>query len=158
VLQLNKINRRCRDCKEVKLFIFFDRTEKRRQCLKCKTAQAVHRVNRSPKSYIRNLVVQLRYSRKKQGHKWDVTKKEIYQLYLKQGGKCALSGVEMTHVRTHDVKGDTNISIDRIDPEGLYVLANIQLVCKRVNYMKHNKDQKTFLNWVGLIYNNSNND
>jgi len=115
-------------------------------------------VNRSPKSYIRNLVVQLRYSRKKQGHKWAVTKKEIYELFLKQEGKCALSGVKMTHVRTHDVKGDTNISIDRIDPEGLYVLANIQLVCKRVNYMKHNKDQKTFLNWVGLIYNNSNNE
>ncbi len=158
MLQLNKINRRCVDCKKVKLFIFFDQKHKRRQCLKCKTAQAVHRVNRSPKSYIRNLIVQLRYSRKKQGHKWDIGKKEIYQLYLNQEGKCALSGVEMTHVRTHAEIGETNISIDRIDPEGQYVISNIQLVCKRVNYMKHNKDQKTFLNWVSLIYNNSNND
>lgn len=158
MLQLHKINRRCSDCKKVKLFIFFDQKHKRRQCLKCKTAQAVHRVNRSPKSYIRNLVVQLRYSRKKQGHKWDIGKKEIYQLYLNQEGKCALSGVEMTHFRTNKEEGDTNISIDRIDPEGQYVISNIQLVCKRVNYMKHNKDQKTFLNWVSLIYNNSNND
>jgi len=64
----------------------------------------------------------------------------------------------MTHFRTHEVEGDTNISIDRIDPAGLYVIMNIQLVCKRVNYMKHNKDQKTFLKWISLIYNNSNND
>jgi hypothetical protein len=158
VLQLHKINRRCKDCGKVKLLIFFDRTQKRRQCLKCKKAQAEHRISRTPKSYIRNLVVQLRYSRKKQGHKWDISKEEVYKLYLKQGGKCALSGVEMTHIRTHDVEGDTNISIDRIDPEGLYDIDNIQLVCKRVNFMKHNNNQKNFLNWVGLIYNNTNNE
>ena len=64
----------------------------------------------------------------------------------------------MTHIRTHDVEGDTNISIDRIDPEGLYDIENIQLVCKRVNFMKHNNNQKNFLNWVGLIYNNTNNE
>jgi len=88
----------------------------------------------------------------------DISKEEVYKLYLKQGGKCALSGVEMTHIRTHDVEGDTNISIDRIDPEGLYDIENIQLVCKRVNFMKHNNNQKNFLNWVGLIYNNTNNE
>jgi len=158
VLQLHKINRRCSDCKKVKLLIFFDKTQKRRQCLKCKKSQAEHRINRTPKNYVRNLVVQLRYSRKKQGHKWDISKEEVYKLYLKQGGKCALSGVEMTHIRTHDVEGDTNISIDRIDPEGLYNIENIQLVCKRVNFMKHNNNQKNFLNWVGLIYNNTNNE
>jgi hypothetical protein len=103
-------------------------------------------------------VTQLRYSRKKQGYDWKITADQIKDLHEQQKGLCAISGVAMTHFRTHSEEGDSNISIDRIDPEGLYVIKNIQLVCKRVNYMKHNKDQKTFLNWIGLIYNNTNNE
>ena len=127
-------------------------------CQSCKAQKRVDRINANPKNYIGNLVTQLRYSRKKEGHVWDITPQQIHDLYLKQKGFCALSGVEMTHFRTHDEAGEKNISIDRIDPEGLYAITNIQLVCKRVNYMKHNKDQKDFLNWVTLIYNNTNNE
>lgn len=152
------ILKRCGLCKKLKTINKFDFSYTRTYCQKCKSLRRIRSINASPKSYIGNLVTQLKYSRKKQGHKWNLTASQIWDIYEKQDGKCALSGVQMTHFRTHGEEGEANISIDRIDPEGLYVLANIQLVCKRVNYMKHNKDQKTFLNWVGLIYNNSNND
>lgn len=67
-------------------------------------------------------------------------------IYDAQGGKCALSGIEMTF--THDKNHPTfnagakgkkwpyNISPDRIDSGKGYVRGNVQFVCSQVNMMK----------------------
>jgi hypothetical protein len=71
-------------------------------------------------------------------------------------GKCALSGVLMTHQRdgTYGDKKpkEFNASIDRINPQGPYVRENVQLVSARINTMKHTLSEDMFIWWVKNIY------
>ena len=65
-------------------------------------------------------------------------------LWDEQGGKCALSGWDMTMILGKGVVG-TNISIDRIDSDFGYVPGNVQLVCRMVNVAKSNYTMYEFL-------------
>lgn len=60
-------------------------------------------------------------------------------LWEKQGGKCALTGIKMTH-QFSDMRA---VSIDRIDSSRGHVKGNIQLICQCVNMMKneHSNDE-----------------
>ena len=73
-----------------------------------------------------------------------------------QDGKCALSGMLMTHQRDGTYgdrkQKDFNASIDRINPQGPYVRENVQLVAARVNTMKHTLGEEMFIWWVKNIY------
>lgn len=53
-------------------------------------------------------------------------------LYHKQNGLCAISGVKMTYSQLKYQK--TQISIDRIDNSIGYQVGNIRLVCLWINY------------------------
>lgn len=56
----------------------------------------------------------------------------LIDLYYKQGGKCALTKLPMTHKR----RDLYSISIDRIDSSLGYIPGNVQLVCKFINLGK----------------------
>lgn len=71
-----------------------------------------------------------------------ITIQDVWQLYLKQGKKCALTGVPLSFEKTD--KG-YSASIDRIDSKQEYVLSNIQLVHKDVNLMKNHFNQEYFI-------------
>lgn len=103
-----------------------------------------------------NLHTQLKYARKKQGYKWKIKPVDLYVIYAKQEGKCALTGVELTFNKGVGEESDFNISIDRIDSKGDYVVSNIQLLGKIVNFLKHDMPQEKFIKLTKLIYNNSN--
>lgn len=77
----------------------------------------------------------------------------LVDLYEKQNGRCAISGVEMTYLCGVG-KVDTNISIDKINPTNGYVEGNIQLVCHRVNIMKLDKSKDDLLAWCKKIIEN----
>ena len=66
------------------------------------------------------------------GH--DIDFEYLMELYRTQNGKCALSGLEMTH----KWNSPYSISCDRIDSSCGYIRGNVQLVCKWVNLGKHN--------------------
>lgn len=59
----------------------------------------------------------------------------MLDMWSKQNGLCALSGIPMTH-KIYAGKINTNLSIDRIDPNEGYTRNNTQLVCSCVNMMK----------------------
>lgn len=66
----------------------------------------------------------------------DIDLEFMRELWNKQKGKCALTGIQMTtdkHGRTN-----TNVSIDRIDSTKGYTKDNVQLVCSVINFMKSN--------------------
>ncbi len=48
-------------------------------------------------------------------------------------------------------RNPNNISIDRKDTTKGYISGNIQLVCKRVNIMKHSLTDKQFKVWIKKI-------
>ena len=77
---------------------------------------------------------------------FDMEVEDWFAIYDAQGGKCALSGIEMTFTYDKDhptfnasAKGKKwpyNISPDQIDSGKGYVRGNVQLVCSAVNVMK----------------------
>lgn len=75
-----------------------------------------------------------------------ITKKEMWELFLKQNKKCALSGLDIT---IENKKGTA--SIDRIDPKKGYVLENVQWVHKDLNRMKNIFSESYFIEICKLV-------
>jgi hypothetical protein len=67
---------------------------------------------------------------------------QVYDLWIKQDKKCALSGVS---IGFYDDGKNHTCSIDRIDSSKDYTLDNIQLVHKDVNIMKNKFDNQYFI-------------
>ena len=55
-------------------------------------------------------------------------------LWVAQGGRCALSGIEMTWAKGKALP--TSISMDRIDQTKGYVPGNVRLLCLGVNALR----------------------
>lgn len=72
-----------------------------------------------------------------------VSIEDIWSLYLKQGGKCALSGIPIKFEL--DAKTAGTASLDRIDSTRGYELDNIQWVHKTVNLIKMGLSQSEFI-------------
>jgi hypothetical protein len=68
------------------------------------------------------------------GYDWDISIEDVDALFQSQGGKCALSGLDIAFVDGPRVL--TTASIDRIDNSIGYTMGNIQLVHKHINMMR----------------------
>lgn len=80
---------------------------------------------------------------------------DVWNLFLQQKRKCALTGVDLKFVRQYAHKKDgeeQTASLDRIDSSKGYTLDNVQWVHKVVNKMKMNLDEKDFYTWCKLVY------
>jgi len=80
---------------------------------------------------------------------FDLEIEHLWDLFLKQNGKCALSGIELTLPKHQLI--DCTASLDRIDSSCGYVVDNIQWLHKTVNFMKLSMTQSEFLNWCKKI-------
>lgn len=78
-----------------------------------------------------------------------IDKDDLLGLYLKQGGRCALTGIEMDwRAKGGTGRGQrtrTTPSADRIDSHGNYTLDNIQIVLSVVNSMKNDMSTDQFV-------------
>lgn len=102
--------------------------------------------NRSAKNYLAHLVNHA--SKRKMGLNIDT--EYILQLWEKQQGKCALTGIVMT--RTYGSgRINTNVSIDRIDSFQPYNKGNVQLVCLAVNVMKQQMTTDELVSWCEKV-------
>jgi hypothetical protein len=70
---------------------------------------------------------------KKRDLEMNITKDHLMALWESQAGRCAISDKVMAHVASQM----NTVSIDRIDSDKGYIVGNIQLVCKAVNYAKN---------------------
>jgi hypothetical protein len=71
-----------------------------------------------------------------------ITIAQVYELWIQQGKKCKLSGVD---IGFYDDNKTHTCSIDRIDSLLEYTLENIQLVHKDVNLMKNRFNNEYFI-------------
>lgn len=86
------------------------------------------------------------------GYHWDLTIEFLWNLYITQDRKCALSGLPIGWSK----KGLTaTASIDRIDSSEGYIKENVQLVHKDVNFMKQQFDQEYFIELCNHISNHA---
>lgn len=110
------------------------------RCRNCKTK----RTNELKKEYSEDVallkVLQMRFlaardRSKRKNIPFNITKDYLKELWDKQNGKCAISGIKMTFEQCNG-RTPTNVSIDQINHNDGYTINNIQLVCMAVNQMK----------------------
>jgi hypothetical protein len=103
-------------------------------CRPCKLLMRNVSISKCPETFLRHLYSHLKRSRQDCG--WHLTPEDLLEVWIEQEGKCALSGVFMTW-KKGEGGSEYNVSIDRVVTDGPYTRANIQLVCYRINMMKH---------------------
>lgn len=81
---------------------------------------------------------------------FNITIKQVWDLYIKQNKKCALSGLLLTFPKI--VGGnDGNVSVDRIDSKKGYSPDNIQIIHKDINFLKGDLPQDVFIEYCKKI-------
>lgn len=157
----------CKTCKKEKPLEFFyangcfsDGVKKyRSSCKECVLLKAkasnfiqyktkAERRSSSPKNFISGILNHAAKRKKHLGFNIDLV--YLLELYEKQQGLCALSGVEMTYLAGKG-RVNTNISIDRIDSAVGYVRGNVQFVCDVVNRMKQDLPQSEMFIWCRRV-------
>lgn len=93
-------------------------------------------------------------SASQRGLKFDISIQDVWDLYLLQEGKCALSGLDLCLPQSDEerITGFTTASLDRIDSTKGYSKDNIQWVHKFINRMKSNYTEEEFLYLSFLVY------
>lgn len=105
----------------------------------------------SPKNFISSILYHATKRKQHLGFNIDIF--YLLDLYKKQEGKCAISGVDMTYIAGVG-RVLTNISIDRIDSSLGYVKGNVQFVCDVVNRMKSDLSTEQLYQWCLAIMEN----
>lgn len=89
-----------------------------------------------------------------------VTADELWELYIKQNKKCALTGLDLNfgkHIHGQKTKAQSQTaSLDRIDSKKGYTIDNLQWVHKHVNIMKNRYDNEYFKQICKLVVENAN--
>ena len=104
----------------------------------------------SVRLFLQAALRKVRYRSKKYKHDNELDINFLLDIYNKQKGKCAITGLKMTYSVGN---GWTykNVSIDRIDPTKGYTKENVQLVCWIINIMKHDLTDLEFRNYCKLV-------
>ena len=152
--------KQCKDCQTpiTKANAYVDRGDRlRARCKDCDKKYRATQAGLDQYSYMDKLFSKLRYEVQSGTRRtsradltWHINQAHLYNCYHKQEGKCALSGQQMTWL-TGQGKVDTNISLDRIDPEKGYEPDNIQLITYRCNIMKHDLKEDALFKLINMI-------
>jgi len=99
----------------------------------------------------------LKHSAKTRDLEFNITLDELWQLFVQQNQKCALSGLEIRFHKPGEKFTAQTASVDRIDSSKGYFLDNIRWVHKTINYMKMDLEDIEFLNLCRniTVYNNT---
>tara|TARA_R100001163_G_C5054606_1_gene191140 strand:- start:398 stop:913 length:516 start_codon:yes stop_codon:yes gene_type:complete len=166
------MDKKCTRCNHIKNVELFDRkTENKTDGRKswCKECASKHgkavwsaykrdkdheALSASPEKFLKHWLLKVRgkmFGRQRHQVHEDLTLQDLLDLWKKQDGKCAQTGIPMTHLKGAGII-DTNVSVDRIDNNiKEYNKNNIQLVCYRYNMMKHNQQEKHLKTWCKAI-------
>ena len=89
---------------------------------------------------------------KKLGIEFNLNAKFLWELFIKQNKKCALSGDPIFFSKKRSSRSEGTASLDRIDSTKGYTMDNVQWVHKNVNLMKMYLDETTFISFCEKIY------
>jgi hypothetical protein len=110
---------------------------------KAKSVALGGRYGEIPARYFRSLQ---KHAAKK-GREFSLGKKDIWDMFLKQNRRCALSGVEIAFPNFVRLRTSQTASLDRIDSSKGYTLDNVQWVHKDINKMKSDLTEQDFVEW-----------
>jgi hypothetical protein len=133
------------DCGEIRN-IPITKCKNSNRCLKCYHDSVPKRFNGI------NIIIlnRAKFGAERRNIQFDITIEDIYNQYIKQDKKCALSGMDIEFVEhSHTTEG--NASIDRIDSNLGYTINNIQIIHKHINEMKMAHSQEYFISMCKMI-------
>lgn len=96
----------------------------------------------------------LKISAKKRNLAFNLNKDELWNLFIKQRGICAISGIFINLHYGSLVKknfGSKTASVDRINSNQNYIIENVQWVHKDINKIKHKYNQEYFIKLCRLV-------
>lgn len=100
----------------------------------------------------------IRNGANKRNIEFNITIEQSWDLYQKQEGRCALSGIDIpfepncVHNNKVDYRKKRLASLDRINSSKSYTIDNVQWIHKDVNIMKNRYDEDYFKEICKLIY------
>ena len=127
----------------------------RSKCKTCTQISARELNSSNYRQFLNKLHSSSKHVRVKAGFSWEIQAGDLIDLWEAQNGRCAATGLVMTHHRDGSGHKDFNASLDRINPRIGYTVDNIRLVCYAVNIMKHKMDEGEFYFWVKSVYEKS---
>jgi hypothetical protein len=83
--------------------------------------------------------------------KFELNIEQIWELFLKQNRRCALSGIELFLEKRFSSNDNNTASLDRIDSKKHYEINNVHWVHKDLNKMKMDFDLDYFLDFCKKI-------
>lgn len=121
------------------------------RCSKCKS-EHLHYKNTKSKipSYIK---ANARNRAKSRGREYNLDDSFLWNLFLKQDKRCAITGIELFFGLTAKDCKDTTASLDRIDNSKGYTEDNVRWVHKRINIMKLDLNDDEFIKWCSIVVN-----
>lgn len=92
-------------------------------------------------------ISQVKYNAKKRNLEYELEDKYLWDLFLLQDRKCAISGIVIGFAPKYNSRSaeKNTASLDRIDSTKGYVIGNVQWTHKDVNRMKFEKTDEEFI-------------
>lgn len=138
-----------------KEFITYSNRLAKANTISCSVCSAKRRRTQHPiKNYLwKSLEYGARVRRNGRGIDFNLDKDAVYNLFVKQNFKCALTGVDicLPQCITEYNKGLYTASLDRIDSNLGYTIDNVQWIHKKLNWMKGALSQQEFIDWCKLV-------
>ena len=86
------------------------------------------------------------------GIEFELTIEYLWDLFLLQDSKCAISGIDIKFARYQDIRRyNQTASLDRIDSSIGYIKGNVQWLHKDINFMKHTLSKKELVKYCRII-------
>lgn len=96
------------------------------------------------KGMISSVFNKIKNNAKRRKIEFNITLEDMGDLFEKQNGKCALTGMKLTLKKSLNDKTST-ASLDRIDNKKGYLKDNIQWIYRPINFMKGILDENEFI-------------
>ena len=132
--------------------------KRRMQCEPCRSHHRQRKrqmvMQQSHEAYLRNLHAKLKSTRRKT-HTWGLVPEDLIEIWDEQKGRCAVSGIALTHHLDGSGTKEFNASIDRINNDQDYSRDNVRLVAYRINIMRHTLSTDMFWWWIKTIHDHS---
>lgn len=120
-------------------------------CNSCRVAARVRNTSQSVHRFLTYKITTTKDRANKKNYEFTLNVDDVYEMYIKQQGNCALSGLPMTHV----MDDERSVSFDRKNNKKGYVIDNIRLVAYRVNLLRADMDDIDFIWWSRAIANHN---
>lgn len=134
--------------------VSFLTSERSKGCSLCKSKRTVrlHDKDTFVGDIPKTILTAICHKAKDRGLKMELTHEDLWKLFCKQMGECAITGISLSFGESYSDRKGRTASLDRIDSSKGYVKGNVQWVHKEINRMKGNLSQESFIDLCKAVY------